>query len=298
MAKFSLYHRDLGAFIASAKAGSFTKAARALFITPTALVKRINLFEERLGVKLFERTPRGLVCTRAGKRLLEDAGALVALSDRVLEDVRRLGAEDGRDINIGTSSVFSGRYVIELWYRHQAALADSRLRLISFENERPKVDQVLRTLGGGIDILAGVFDERFLERYGCAGLVLERVPIACSVSVNHPLARRERIALEALAPYRIFIPERGMLEDFDAAHRRLLDFVPEENVEEFNLLDLEIFNRAERGDAVVVNIGYWGAAHPLFKTLPLDWDLTARFGLIHAAEPSKRVEAFLRAVSA
>lgn len=230
MAKFSLYQRDLGAFIASAKAGSFTKAARALFITPTALVKRINLFEERLGVKLFERTPRGLVCTRAGKRLLEDEGAL----------------------------------------------ADSRLRLISFENERPKVDQVLRTLGGGIDILAGVFDERFLERYGCAGLVLERVPIACSVSVNHPLARGERIALEALAPYRIFIPERGMLEDFDAAHRRLLDFVPEENVEEFNLLDLEIFNRAERGNAVVVNIGYWGAAHPLFKTLPLDWDLTAR----------------------
>lgn len=230
MAKFSLYHRDLGAFIASAKAGSFTKAARALFITPTALVKRINLFEERLGVKLFERTPRGLVCTRAGKRLLEDVGAL----------------------------------------------ADSRLRLISFENERPKVDQVLRTLGGGIDILAGVFDERFLERYGCAGLVLERVPIACSVSVNHPLARGERIALEALAPYRIFITERGMLDDFDAAHRRLLDFVPEENVEEFNLLDLEIFNRAERGNAVVVNIGYWGAAHPLFKTLPLDWDLTAR----------------------
>lgn len=239
-------------------------------------MKRINLFEERLGVKLFERTPRGLALTRAGRRLLEDAGALVALSDRVLEDVRRLGAEDGRDINIGTSSVFSGRYVIELWYRHQAALADSRLRLISFENERPKVDQVLRTLGGGIDILAGVFDERFLERYGCAGLVLERVPIACRVSVNHPLARGERIALEALAPYRIFIPERGMLEDFDAAHRRLLDFVPEENVEEFNLLDLEIFNRAERGNAVVVNIGYWGAAHPLFKTLPLDWDLTAR----------------------
>ena len=126
MAKFSLYHRDLDAFIASAKTGSFTKAARELFITPTALIKRINLFEERIGVKLFERTPRGLVLTRAGGRLLEDASALVALSDRVLEDVRRLGAEDDRDVNIGTSSVFSGRYVIELWYRHQTELAAVR----------------------------------------------------------------------------------------------------------------------------------------------------------------------------
>ena len=134
-------------------------------------------------------------------------------------------------------------------------------------------------------------------RYGCGGLVLERVPIVCSLSVNHPLARRESIAPEALAPYPIFIPEWKMLEDFDEAHRRLLEVVPDAKIEEFNLLDLEVFNRAEHENGVVVNISYWGAAHPLFKTIGLEWNLTARFGLIHAAHPSAPVADFLKAMA-
>lgn len=48
-----------------ADAGSFNKAAEKAFITPTAVIKQINLLEEGLGVKLFERTHRGLNLTKA-----------------------------------------------------------------------------------------------------------------------------------------------------------------------------------------------------------------------------------------
>lgn len=51
---------------AAADAGSFSKAAEEAYITPTAVIKQINLLEESLGVKLFDCTHRGLTLTKAG----------------------------------------------------------------------------------------------------------------------------------------------------------------------------------------------------------------------------------------
>lgn len=43
------------------------------YITPTAVIKQINLLEADLDVKLFERTHRGLTLTKAGTSLYNDA---------------------------------------------------------------------------------------------------------------------------------------------------------------------------------------------------------------------------------
>lgn len=53
-----LYNPQLETFLRAADAGSFNKAAEEAYITPTAVIKQINLLEASLGVKLFERTPR------------------------------------------------------------------------------------------------------------------------------------------------------------------------------------------------------------------------------------------------
>ena len=47
---------QLEAFLHAADAGSFNKAAAERCITPTAVIKQINLLEESLGVKLFDRS--------------------------------------------------------------------------------------------------------------------------------------------------------------------------------------------------------------------------------------------------
>lgn len=66
MGRFCLHNRLIDAFAACARSGSFTQAAQQLFISPTALIKQINQLEDGLGVKLFLRTPKGLVLTEAG----------------------------------------------------------------------------------------------------------------------------------------------------------------------------------------------------------------------------------------
>ena len=58
-----MYNPQLETFIRVADAGSFNKAAEESFITPTAVIKQINLLEDSLGCKLFDRTYRGLHLT-------------------------------------------------------------------------------------------------------------------------------------------------------------------------------------------------------------------------------------------
>ena len=55
-----MYNPQLDTFIRVAEAGSFSKAAQESFITPTAVIKQMNLLESRLGLTLFHRSHQGL----------------------------------------------------------------------------------------------------------------------------------------------------------------------------------------------------------------------------------------------
>ncbi len=61
---------DLAAFAAVADARSFTRAASALGMSPSALSHAMKGLEDRLGVRLLARTTRSVATTEAGERLL------------------------------------------------------------------------------------------------------------------------------------------------------------------------------------------------------------------------------------
>lgn len=193
--------------------------------------------------------------------------------------------------------VFSGRYVFDCWYRHREELPGTKMRLISYGNTRAEVDRSLERLGDEIDIIAGVFDERFLTRYNCAGVVLERVPIGLSVATGDPLAEQDRIGLAELSGHKIFLLRFGMLEDFDSAQTELLARIPDARFTEFDLLDIDVFNRALTEEGLILNIACWSDVHPLFRLIELDWTVTARFGFMLPKEPSETVRRFVDVVS-
>jgi DNA-binding transcriptional LysR family regulator len=90
---------DLLAFLAVAKARSFTKAAALLGVSQSALSHTVRGLEERLGLRLLTRTTRSVAPTEAGERLLRAAGprieeieaelaALAALRDKPAGTIR------------------------------------------------------------------------------------------------------------------------------------------------------------------------------------------------------------------
>ncbi|MCL5777237.1 LysR family transcriptional regulator [Limibaculum sp. FT325] len=64
---------DLRFVLAAAREGGFSGAARALGVNHATVSRRIAGLEARLGVRLFDRLPRGIVPTAAGERALETA---------------------------------------------------------------------------------------------------------------------------------------------------------------------------------------------------------------------------------
>ena len=88
---------DLAAFVAVADAGSFTRAAARLGMSPSALSHAIKALEARLGVRLLARTTRSVAPTTAGDRML--ATLRPALAD-IDSSLKALGGQ--RDKPAGT----------------------------------------------------------------------------------------------------------------------------------------------------------------------------------------------------
>lgn len=80
-----MFDGRLETFIKVAACSSFTKAAEALYITPTAVMKQINALEKDLDVTLFDRTNHGLHLTKAGEAFLQDARYILEYISRARE---------------------------------------------------------------------------------------------------------------------------------------------------------------------------------------------------------------------
>jgi DNA-binding transcriptional LysR family regulator len=84
---------DLRSFLAIARQGSLQGAARTLGVNHSTVFRRLNALEARLGVRLFDRSPRGYALTVAGEHMLASAERV---EDEILGLERRLLGGDVR----------------------------------------------------------------------------------------------------------------------------------------------------------------------------------------------------------
>lgn len=84
---------DLRYVLAVADASSLAAAARALGVNHTTVLRRVNAFEERLGLRLFDRLPGGYALTAGGEELLRSARHM---AETVADLERRLAGRDLR----------------------------------------------------------------------------------------------------------------------------------------------------------------------------------------------------------
>jgi DNA-binding transcriptional LysR family regulator len=88
---------ELTAFVAVAEHLSFTKAAVQVGVALPTMSQTIRSLEERLGVRLFNRTTRSVALTEAGDRLLVEIQPIITGIDHALESVNLF-----RDNPVGT----------------------------------------------------------------------------------------------------------------------------------------------------------------------------------------------------
>lgn len=99
---------DLEAVLTVAREGSFTKAAAKLGVSQSALSQTVRAVEERIGLRLLDRSTRSVSATQAGMRLLASVAPRI---EEIRGEISALG--DLRDTPSGSVRITSDEYAAE-----------------------------------------------------------------------------------------------------------------------------------------------------------------------------------------
>jgi DNA-binding transcriptional LysR family regulator len=128
-------------FLAVADAGNFAKAADVLGVTPSGISRAIGRLEKRMGVRLFDRTPRSVALTEEGRLFRLQALPLVA------------GLEEAAATAAGSAAAVGGRLRVSIdpWFA-RTVLAPQLPRLTE---KYPDLKIDLMTANSRDDMMSG-----------------------------------------------------------------------------------------------------------------------------------------------
>ncbi|MBN9036421.1 MAG: LysR family transcriptional regulator [Rhizobiales bacterium] len=143
---------DIKAFLASARTGGFSGAARELGTTPSVISKRVGRLEDEIGAKLFLRTTRALTLTAEGERLQPRLLQLTAELDDTLYDRESSGLRG--TLRVRAPSTFGTFFVGPSVNRFQARHPDMTIELLL-------IDRPVNPLEEGFDVSLGALPQSF-----------------------------------------------------------------------------------------------------------------------------------------
>ena len=138
-------------FLAVAEHGSMNKAAAALYISPTAVMNDLNRLEARLGFPLFERSNRGLMLTKSGASLYQDALRLRSEAQIAVSRARQLSDPEQIHVRIGSSRLRACEPFLEAFQDSRESFGPFRITVVPFDDQ--SLDDVFRSLGRDFDLL-------------------------------------------------------------------------------------------------------------------------------------------------
>jgi len=151
----------LRAFEAAARLLSFTRAADELAVTQAAVSHQIKGLEEWLGVLLFQRMPRRLVLTEAGRELLSSVRDAF---DRIEAAVSRTRRNDGSGpLTVTVVPSFAAKWLVPRLGRFQAAHPDIEVRIAADARLTQFDDGVDLAIRAGRGHWPGLVCERLLD---------------------------------------------------------------------------------------------------------------------------------------
>ncbi len=208
--------RELRVLLAVAEQGSFRKAGRELHLTQPAVTAAIAELERTLGVRLFERTSRGVTATAHGESFIRRASAIFGELGRAAEDLEIISRGSRQTLRVGAGGGGWGLGILP------AALA----KLLE-----PSLDAYVLIREADEDVLLELLKARKLDLYFSRLSPMRADPdlafrplfedsICVLARHTHPLAGRRKVSWDALADEKWVTPQRGALS-FDHIQRTL-----------------------------------------------------------------------------
>src|SRR5215469_15964942 len=229
--KFRLRHVELIAEVYDCR--SILKASRRLNLSQPTVTKALQDVESTLGVKLFERSNRGLEPTAYGEIFARHAKIVLAQLRHAAEELESLRAGYSGKVTVGTLLAASASILpdaIALLKKQRPAVAISVV-VGTYDVLMPSL------LVGDLDMVLGRLPEEGRSR----ALVYEEFyaePICIVARRGHPLARKRRLRLRELAnePWLLPLPETALRRQVERAFVEAGAPVPRNVIESVSIL--------------------------------------------------------------
>ncbi|NNJ06935.1 LysR family transcriptional regulator [Streptomyces sp. PKU-MA01144] len=178
--------RLLRTFATVARTGNLTAAAERLHLVQSTVTAQVQALEKELDLRLFDRLPRGVVLTGAGREVLAQAEAVLEAESRLRAAAASAGGAGGR---------VTGRVVLSAG----ETLVSARLPgvIAALRRSHPGIEVDLHTMGtatavaalrtGELDLALLLEDEATFRDIECTPLAREPLVLVCSP--DHPVTR-------------------------------------------------------------------------------------------------------------
>lgn len=154
-------YNEMLVFARVATLGSFSAAARELELTPSAVSKLISRLEDRLAVRLFQRTTRSLSLTDEGAIFLESCHSILEDIEQAEAEVAALQSRVTGTLHVTAISAFARTQLCKLMPEFMALYPDIRVELSLTERQ---VDLINERVDLAILISEEVLDQSLISR--------------------------------------------------------------------------------------------------------------------------------------
>jgi DNA-binding transcriptional LysR family regulator len=243
--------------------GSVVGAAAAMHITQPVATRSLHDLEDILGVRLYDRGPRGITPTEFGEAFTEHARAVLAQLTQAARHVDEIADASRGRVVVGTHLAGSNL----LLPRAIARLKADRPLLDIVVREATPEALLVELAAGRVDLIVGRLSGPGTEHTRRRSLYEESIRVVAGAA--HPLAGRERVDLGDLWDHPWILPgvETILRQELEAYFTRHGHDLPANRVEATSFLTVR--QLLIETDMVAALPGLIGADDPLLATLPV-----------------------------
>ena len=287
--------KDLTILSAVIGLGSMAKAAQRLMLTQPAISQSIAELEAVTGVRLLERSTRGVVATSFGMALVKRGAEAIDAVRQSLRDLENLADPSSGEVSVGASeSYIAGgalstiiQTMAKRYPRIAVDVSEANTAASGFEELRNRsVDLMIGRLAGPVR------DDDLQE----TPLFAEAIQVV--VGARHPLAKKRLVKLEDLVGERwILAPPRTAVNEliFNSFLIQGLP-APKLSITTYSMqLRMQLLNSGQYLTALPVSAVKFNAARWLLKALPVTIgnDLPVSVVTLKSRIPTPAVQLFL-----
>jgi LysR family pca operon transcriptional activator len=183
-----------------ARSASLSRAAEELRISQPALSRNVAFIEDAYGVKIFDRTPQGVIATQAGSAIIGEAERLLRSAEAFNHNAELIGGGKLGEVTFGMGPILGNVLAAKIGI---TLLTGDRQ--ISFRIQTRRADDLINALIHE-DLELAFIGQAFHVPDEIEARSVGRMRTAAIVRPDHPLVGQRKVGIDQVANYPVASP--------------------------------------------------------------------------------------------